>query len=97
MGYEVWDSGSFRKVAEERWIRAVQADHYGKEVKFCRNQPKVLPTGMKVASSKVQQLGLFLDEHGILRVNTLLHKADLCDGAKEPMLLPKFGMSYADV
>ena len=89
MGYEIEDSNSIRKVAEERWIRAVQLDHYAAEVKFCKNQRKVIPSGMKVATSRVQQLGLFLDGHGILRVSTRLHHADISEGAKEPMLLPK--------
>lgn len=87
LGHE--PDSSFRKIAEERWVRAVQADHFAKEVNFCRNHPKVIPSGMKVASSKVQQLGLFLDGHGVLRVNTLLHHASIAEDAKEPMLLPK--------
>ena len=78
-----------RKIAEERWIRSVQAEHFQKEVDFCRDHPKVIPSGMKVVSSKVQQLGLFLDGHGVLRVNTRLHHADILESAKEPMLLPK--------
>ena len=89
LGYGIADKEGLCKVAQERWIRAVQQDHYAVEVKFCRNQPKVIPSGMKVASSRVQQLGLFLDEHGILRVNTRLQHAQIARGAKEPMLLPK--------
>ena len=87
LGYE--PDISYRKTAEEHWVKVVQADYYAAEVKFCRDNPKVLPSGMKVASSKVQQLSLFLDGHGVLRVNTLLHHADIAEGAKEPMLLPK--------
>ena len=89
LGYEPEIDGGCRKLAEERWVRAVQVDHFEQEVKFCRNQPKVIPSGMKVVSSKVQQLGLFLDPHGVLRVRSRLNQAMVPDTAKEPMLLPK--------
>ena len=89
LGYEPCSVGSFRKIAEQRWVIAVQADSFEEEVRFCRNHPKVIPSGMKVASSRVQQLRLFLDEHGVLRVNTLLQHAEIPLSAKEPMLLPK--------
>ena len=82
-------SSEFRKLAQERWVRWIQMEHYEKEVNFCRNNPKVIPSGLKVVSSRVQQLRLFLDDHGVLRVNTLLHNADIPDTAKEPILLPK--------
>ena len=87
LGYE--SHGNFRRLAEEYWIRVIQSEHFGEEVKFCRNQPKTIPSGMKVASSKVKQLRLFLDTHGILRVNTLLQNANIVEDAKDPALLPK--------
>ena len=87
LGYESVDS--FRRMAEEYWVKVIQSEHFGDEVKFCRNQPKVIPSGMKVASSKVKQLRLFLDAHGILRVNTLLQNAGIDKSAKDPALLPK--------
>ena len=83
------EDGSFKWIAEERWIREVQQEYYEDEIKFCRDSPKVIPSGMKVASSRVQQLRLFLDKHGVLRVNTLLHNAEIAQSAKEPMLVPK--------
>ena len=78
-------------IAEQRWVRAIQHDAFNKEVNFCRDNPKVIPSGMKVISSKVQQLGLFLDESGVMRVRTRLRHADNPDVAREPMLLPKHG------
>ena len=87
LGHE--SSGNYRRTGEEFWIRAVQSEHFAEEVKFCRNQPKVIPSGMKVVSSKVKQLRLYLDPHDILRVNTLLQNAGIDEGAKNPVLLPK--------
>ena len=47
-----------------------------------------------MVSSQVQQLGLFLDEEGLLRVNTLLKHADVPGLAQAPMLLPKLKLSH---
>ena len=91
LGYELHCHESFSMIAEQRWVRAIQYDFFEKEILFCRGNPKIIPSGMKVVSSKVQQLGLFLDECGVLRVNTLLKHADNPQLAKEPMLLPKQG------
>ena len=89
LGYVPCSADSFTMIAEQRLVRAVQQDHFANEIVFCRGNPKVRPSGMKVTSSKVQQLGLFLDDGGILRVNTRLGNADISSSAKEPMLLPK--------
>ena len=89
LGYEPSIADSFSMISEQRLVRAVQFDSFAQEIRFCRGNPKVIPSGMKVASSRVQQLRLFLDERGLLRVNTLLTKALIPDSAKEPMLLPK--------
>ena len=89
LGYEPEIDDGCRKLAEERWIRYAQMEHYEKEIIFCRDHPKVIPSGMKVASSIVQQLGLFLDPHDILRVKSRLSNATVPGTAVEPMLLPK--------
>jgi hypothetical protein len=91
LGFDPGCRESFSMIAEHRWVRDIQHDFFEKEVTFCRDNPKVIPCGMKVVSSKVQQLGLFLDERGLLRVNTLLKHADSPELAREPMLLPKHG------
>ena len=80
---------SFAMIAERSWVRAIQHDYFEDELKFCKDSPKKIPSGMKVVSSKIQQLGLFLDDCGVLRVNTLLKHADVPGLAQEPMLLPK--------
>ena len=87
LGHE--SSGNYRRMGEEFWIRVMQSEHFAEEVKFCRNQSKVIPSGMKVVSSEVKQLRLYLDSHDILRVNTLLQNAGIDEGAKNPVLLPK--------
>lgn len=80
--------------AEKLWVKAIQHDYFESEVKFCRDNPRVIPSGMKVVSSKVQQLGLFLDEEGFLRVNTLLKHAEVPGLAQPPMLIPKLKDSH---
>ena len=89
LGYEPTTADSFTMISEQRLVRVIQHDSFPQEISFCRGNPKVIPSGMKVVSSMVQQLKLFLDERGILRVNTLLGNAPIPDCAKEPMLLPK--------
>ena len=89
LGYEPGIADSFTMISEQRLVRAVQHDSFAPEISFCRGNPKVIPSGMKVVSSKVQQLKLFLDERGLLRVNTRLGNALIPESAKEPMLLPK--------
>ena len=89
LGYELGGAENFAEIAEQRIVRAIQHDHFAKEIDFCRDSPKVIPSGMKVTSSKVQQLRLFLDSAGVLRVNTRLCNAGISATAKEPMLLPK--------
>lgn len=89
LGRESRETECFTMIAEQRLVRAVQHDHFAKEIAFCRGNPKIIPCGMKVVSSKVQQLRLFLDGEGVLRVNTCLGNANIPASAKEPMLLPK--------
>ena len=89
LGYDA-SQESFSMIAEKRWVRAIQHDSFDKELKFCADSPKSIPSGMKVVTSRIQQLGLFLDD-GVLRVRTLLKNADVPGLTKEPMLLPKHG------
>ena len=89
LGYLPKDTEGFGLIAEYHVLKEVQLDHFGQEIGFCKGQPKVIPSGMKVVSSRVQQLKLFLDDRGILRVGTRLKNAQISEFAKEPALLPK--------
>lgn len=71
------------------WIKSVQIEYYTEEVRFCRNHPARIPSGMKVPSSLMRQLALYLDPHGILRTGTRLQGAVIPECTKYPILLPK--------
>ena len=79
----------FRLQAEETWIRATQEEYFGAELRFCYNNPANRPTGMKVPSSIVQQLNLYMDSKGILRCKTRLLGAMVPFDVKYPILLSK--------
>ena len=75
--------------ARQLWIRAVQSETYHQEIRFCSNNTSRVPRGMKVPTSVLRQLNLFLDSQGILRTRTRLQEAMIDDSVKYPILLPK--------
>ena len=75
--------------ARQLWIKSVQLENYFEEVRFCQNNPAKLPSSMKVPTSLVRQLDLFLDSYGILRSRTRLQDAMVSDYIKCPILLPR--------
>ena len=70
------------------WLKFTQAEHYSVELKFLKNNPATVPSGMKVPSSILKQLDLSLDQNGLLHVGTRLKHAPLPEAAKSPILLP---------
>ena len=89
IGFTLAVDTNFVGLAEIRLVQAVQEDHFKDEIQFCRGSPKVIPSGLKVVKSSIQQLRLFMDDKGVLHVGTLLGNADIPYSAKEPILLPK--------
>ena len=75
--------------ARQMWVKFVQQESYPVEIKFLKNNPVQIPCGMKVPSSLLRQLDLFLDSEGILRARTRLRDAVVSDSVKYPVLLSK--------
>ena len=63
-------------------IKQVQSSFFGPEIKNLNLKKEVKPT------SKILQLHPFLDLRGILRVGGRLHKANLPESVKHPIILP---------
>ena len=66
--------------AEKMWTRYVQQLHYGDIIESIHNSKH---NNMK------SQLGIYLDHENILRCRGRLENAELSEGARLPMLLPK--------
>ena len=66
--------------AETLWIRHVQELHYGDVISALQNNRKC---------NIIQQLGIYKDSKNILRCRGRLENADLTEGARLPVLLPK--------
>ncbi|XP_053395705.1 uncharacterized protein LOC128555912 [Mercenaria mercenaria] len=66
--------------AEKMWLQHVQESHFQSEIDAIR---------AKTTTSRQQQLGLFLDEQGLMRCKGRLENANLSEGARHPILLPK--------
>ena len=75
--------------ARTLWICSIQLEFYHEEVQFLKHNPTKIPNGMKVPSSLVKQLDLFLDHQGIMRSRTRLQDAMISDHVKFPILLPR--------
>lgn len=68
-------------IAERAMVHDVQSVHFKKDIKLIKSD--------KMPSRKLQNLSVFIDEEGILRVGGRLSKSDLPFDAKYPVLLPK--------
>lgn len=66
------------------WVRAVQAEHFGEEI-------RTLQSGRSKLSGAICKLNPFLDESGLIRVGGRLRNANLPYGVRHPLLLPKAG------
>ena len=66
--------------AETLWIRHVQELHYGDVISALQNNRKC---------NIIQQVGIYKDSKNILRCRGRLENADLTEGARLPVLLPK--------
>lgn len=66
--------------AEQRWIAYTQHQHYN---------DIIISIKKNKANNYKDQLGLYLDGHGLLRCGGRLGNADICEGARHPWLLPK--------
>ena len=71
------------KDAENLWIQSVQASSFSDELSFLtRKDSKSTPP------IRVPQLGLFLDDDGIIRCKGRITNASLSASARTPILLP---------
>lgn len=71
------------KDAENLWIQSVQASSFTDELSFLtRKNSKSTPP------IRVPQLGLFLDDNGIIRCKGQITNASLSTSARNPILLP---------
>jgi hypothetical protein len=72
--------------AEKLWIKAAQTDCYRNELEILKH-----PTGPHAARSKtlINQLRLYLDQSGLIRLNGRLHNADIGMDTKFPYLMPR--------
>ena len=68
--------------AEDMWIRSVQESSFPEELNHLRNQSKTS------APPNVRNLGLYIDNDGLLRCKGRLHNAPVLEEAKRPMVLP---------
>ena len=66
--------------AEKRWIGHIQSLHYSSLLESIKENK---PNNLKV------QLGVYIDEKGLLRCNGRLGNSELDENAKHPLLLPK--------
>lgn len=69
--------------AKQMLIKAVQRSNYSSEIMFLTQPSKVK------CPSIVQQLGLFIDEKGLIRCQGRIEHSQLPLDAKQPILLPK--------
>ena len=81
------DTQILRNKALQYWVKLEQMKHCPDEWKFCKNNPRRLPSGMKVPCL-VRQWNLSMDSADMLRCHTRLQYANLDYGAVEPMFLP---------
>ncbi|XP_060597240.1 uncharacterized protein LOC132751135 [Ruditapes philippinarum] len=66
--------------AENMWIKHIQETHFQSDINSIQ---------AKKGTNRQQQLGLFLDERGLLRCTGRLENANLSEGARQPILLPR--------
>ena len=67
-------------VAEQKWIAYIQSEHFNDIIiSIMENKP----------NNSKNQLGLYLDGHGLLRCGRSLGNAEICEGARHSLLLPK--------
>lgn len=67
-------------VAEQKWIEYTQSEHFNDIIiSIKENKP----------NNSKNQLGLYLDGHGLLRCGGRLGNAEICERARHPLLLPK--------
>ena len=65
---------------ETWWLTCIQKDHFSDVIQAITNNK----------SSKLQrQLGVFIDAHGVLRCKGRLENAELSEGSRFPILLPR--------
>ena len=70
------------KNAEELWIQSVQSESFELELAYC------LTNGKRGSPIRVDQFGLFIDEHGLLQCRGRINNASLNVDCKNPVLLP---------
>ena len=68
--------------AEKHWIKTVQKASFAKELDFLESQKGTFPPVY------VTQLGLFLDDQGIIRCKGRASNAPLSQPSKNPILFP---------
>ena len=66
--------------AEQKWIAYTQSEHFSDIIITIKENK---PNNIK------NQLGLYLDRHGLVRCGGRLKNAEICEGARHPLLLPK--------
>ena len=73
--------------AETLWTKFVQRQQYGEVVDSINKSKR---------NNLQYQLGIYVDQHGLIRCGGRLDNAELCESAKHPILLPK-GHTYTDL
>ena len=68
--------------AENMWIQCVQERSFIKELKYVRNESKISPP------PNVRNLGLYIDDDGLLKCKGRLNNAPIRETEKRPILLP---------
>ena len=68
--------------AETLWIKFVQRIFYSQVLAAIAN---------KKSNLLQKQLGLYIDDNGVIRCQGRLDNSNLQQGTKEPILLPKYG------
>ena len=74
--------------AENMWIRYVQELNFMEELRYLRNESKTSPP------PNIRNLGLCVDDDGLLKCKGRLNNAPICETEKRPILLPSKHVGY---
>ena len=75
--------------AETLLIKSVQVSHFPVEYREAPRQINNLPVHGKMSTPLLKQLGLFMDQTGLLRCRTRLESAEITYDSKFPLLIPR--------
>ena len=72
--------------AENMWIHYVQELNFMEELRYLRNEAKTSPLGLYIDC--ISNLGLYIDDDGLLKCKGRLNNAPIRETEKRPILLP---------